>query len=142
PRQAAILERLPLPPPAIPKPPQVCVRSSASQFIRQQPAHAQQSRLERQRRQGCAFGTNSRAQLSQALHRPQIMFVAQGTEQPLPERLLPASLSSPGLKQRRLALEPNESGLPQQFTELLRRQLPQRSATLTEQFDRKRTRHV
>src|SRR5262245_9314949 len=117
-RQAAILECLPLSPPAIPKPPQIGVRSSASQFVRQQPAHAQQSRLKRQRRRRCVFGTNSRAQLPQTLHRSQIMFVAQGTEQSLPEGLLPASLSSTGLKQRRLALELDESGLPQQFTEL------------------------
>src|SRR4051812_45825518 len=76
-RQRAISELIALAPPAVPRVAKIFVARSAltRNVCRQQPAHAQQPRLHLLRREPPI--AKSRAQLADALHWPDVLFVAQ-----------------------------------------------------------------
>src|SRR5213594_2496127 len=84
--QRAILESLTLAPPGIPELTQISVRSAsgAGQLFRQQPGHAQHSRLQSGRAGFRSLWTEPGAQFAQTLHRPKVLLVAQRAEQSFP----------------------------------------------------------
>src|SRR5689334_2367238 len=96
----AVAEAFAFAPPEIPKPAQIGISAGllARQFVRQQSAHAQQSRLESERRQFGLWGSNARTQFGQPLHGPDIVFVAKGAQPAFPESLFPACLPSASLE--------------------------------------------
>src|SRR5262245_32766424 len=59
------------------------------------------------------------------VHGPYVILIAQCPENSLPQCLVPAGLSGPGLEQLRLAAQPHFGSLPQQITQLVFAQLPQ-----------------
>ena len=135
-RQDAIGEFIALPPPLVPDAAHIVVRRGlrAGQFHRQQAADAEEAGL-----QGERLGLGrlpARAQLGQALHGPDVVFVTQGAKESLPERLLPADSPGAGLELRRLALESHVRCLLEQVQQLRLRHRTQRGAALAAQFFR------
>ncbi len=112
----------------------------AGQFGRQQAADAEEARL-----QGERLGPGrlpARAQFGQALHGPDIVLESEGSEEALPQRLLPADLPGAGLKLRCLALQSHVRRLVEQVQHLRRRQVPQRGTAVAAQFFRQRLRRL
>src|SRR5213593_397638 len=110
PGQRTVAERLALAPPVVPEAPQIIVRAGllAREFVGQQAADAKQPRLQSD---GADFGlgrANSRAQFGQALHRPDVVFVAQRPQPAFPKGLLPTSLAGARLQLDSLSTQPDQ----------------------------------
>src|SRR5438552_3310339 len=91
-RQRAIFKLVPFAPPVIPDAPKILVRARliARQFRRQQATDGQQARLKLKDRKIFAGG-QTRSQFRQALHGPEVMFVAQCSQHAFRHGLFPAA---------------------------------------------------
>src|SRR5436853_6937713 len=133
-RQSAIRERRPLAPPAIPKLPHITISAflRACELLRKQSGRAEQSRLYFEHPRLLLARPEPLTHFAQSLHWPDIVFVTQCPEQPLPKRLFGPALPRPRFQLRRLALQSNQSGLLQKLLPPLRAQFAQRRATVPE----------
>src|SRR5206468_1680834 len=68
--------------------------------------------------------------------RPDVVLVAKGGEEALPQSLFPSGDTRAGGEDRSLRLQPNDGGLPEQFTQRRLFNLAQRRATTSAQFRR------
>src|SRR5260221_362344 len=105
-RHRAISERIPLSPPKIPKPAQIIVRAGllTGKFGREQATDAEQPRLKSEGAEIAGGRSDARAQFRQSLHRPDVVFVAQGAQPAFPQGLFPARLPRARLKLNGLGL--------------------------------------
>jgi len=75
--------------------------------------------------------------LSEAMHHPGVVFVAERAKHSFPERLFPARLTRSGLKLNRFGPKPKIRGLPEEIDSLRFGQRPQGGTTLAAQICRK-----
>src|SRR5437867_1776256 len=140
--QNAIGEFIAFAPPLVPDPPDVMVGAGlrAGQIRGKQAADTQEPRLKGEGI-GPAQGP-SLAQFGQALHGPDVVLVAKGAEQTLPERLFPTGVAGAGLEPSGLALETNMGGLVEQVAQRVSTEVAQGRTALATQLLRQRLRSL
>ena len=77
------------------------------------------------------------AQFTKPLHRPDIVLVAQGMEEPFPKRLLPSALPRARLELSSFALQPDETCLLQELEPAVGAKFAQGRTAMALEFGRK-----